>query len=95
MVWFDILSKHLPAASAEATLAVIYMGLFPGAIGYISWSYALSRLPAVKAGSFLYLIPAVAIFIAWVWLGEAPELSAWRGRINLAGVLVVNWRGRR
>jgi drug/metabolite transporter (DMT)-like permease len=90
------LFAQMPAASSEATLAVIYMGIFPGAIGYISWSYALSRLPAAKAGSFLYLIPAVAIFIAWVWLGEAPELSAWLGGgLILVGVIVANWKGKK
>jgi drug/metabolite transporter (DMT)-like permease len=95
LVFTPGLFEQMPAASAGATLAVVYMGLFPGAIGYISWSYALSRLPAAKAGSFLYLIPAVAIFIAWVWLGEAPEVSAWLGGgLILVGVLVVNWRGK-
>jgi hypothetical protein len=45
------------------------------------------------AGSDRFLqLPAVAIFIAWVWLGETPELSAWLGGgLILMGVLVVNW----
>jgi drug/metabolite transporter (DMT)-like permease len=52
-------------------------------------------LPAAKAGSLLYLIPAIAIFIAWMWLGEAPELSAWLGGgLILIGVLMVNWKGK-
>ncbi len=96
LLWFgpDLL-RQMPAASSASTIAVIYMGIFPGAIGYVSWSYVLSRLPASQAGSFLYLIPAVAIVIAWLWLGEMPDLAAWLGgALILAGVLLVNVRGR-
>ena len=62
----------LRIAPLHVTLAVIYLGIFPGALGYVSWAYALSRLPASTAASFLYLVPIVAIGIAWIWLGELP-----------------------
>jgi drug/metabolite transporter (DMT)-like permease len=46
--------------------------------------------------SFLYLIPAMAFLIAWIWLGEVPTLlSAVGGVIALAGILIVNTSGRR
>lgn len=96
LIFMPGLLKQMPMASADATLAVVYMGIFPGAIGYVSWSYVLSRWPAAKAGSFLYLIPAVAIVIAWFWLGEMPTLSALLGgMLILMGIVVVNWSGRR
>lgn len=78
-------------AAPAASLAVVYMGVFPGAIGYVSWSYVLSHLQVSRAGSFLYLVPAVAIVIAWFWLGEAPAFTALLGGVLVvAGVMLVN-----
>jgi drug/metabolite transporter (DMT)-like permease len=95
LVFAPALIEQIHVASLDSTIAVIYMGVFPGAVGYVSWSYVLSRLPASKAGSFLYLAPAVAIVIAWLWLGEMPALSALLGgMLILGGVVLVNVSGR-
>jgi drug/metabolite transporter (DMT)-like permease len=90
------LVEDIRIAPLPVTLSAIYLGIFPGALGYVSWAYALSRLPASTAASFLYLVPIVAIGIAWVWLGEVPTLLAlFGGFFVLAGVILVNTRGRR
>jgi drug/metabolite transporter (DMT)-like permease len=78
-------------APLAATGAAIYLGVFPGALGYVCWAYALSRLPGATAASFLYIIPLIAIGIAWLWLGEEPSfLALWGGLFVLAGVVLVN-----
>jgi drug/metabolite transporter (DMT)-like permease len=80
----------------SATGAVIYLGIFPGAIGYVCWSYALSRLSGSTLASFPFLIPLVASLIAWVWLGEVPSLLILAGGVLvLLGVMVVNMLGHR
>jgi len=92
LVWaLPDLARETLTAPLPATLAVAYLGVFPGALGYICWAYVLSRLPASRAGVFLYLVPAAALLIAWLWLGERPEPTALLGgALVVAGVIVVN-----
>ena len=46
----------------------------PTIVGYLCWNFALSRAPASKVSSFLYVQPLVASAIAWVCLGQVPRL---------------------
>jgi drug/metabolite transporter (DMT)-like permease len=71
-------------------MAAFYLGVFPGAIAYLGWSYVFARGPAARTATLLYLIPVLAIFIAWVWLREVPKVIALiGGAIALAGVFLV------
>ena len=89
------LVQQVKAASSSANFAVIYLGFFPSVVGYLCWSYVLSQMPASRAAVFLYLVPAIAIAIAFVWLKEIPsQLSLIGGSIALGGVMLVNTLGK-
>ncbi|MEV4256682.1 DMT family transporter [Spirillospora sp. NPDC049652] len=82
-------------APASALASAAYLGLFPSALGFVIWAYAVARLPLAASTAALYLVPPVALVISLVWLGEVPRLVALAGgAVTVAGVVLIN-RGRR
>jgi drug/metabolite transporter (DMT)-like permease len=87
--------RGIEHAGATATLAAVYLGLFPAAIGNLTWAYALSRLPASRAAAALYLTAPIAVSISWLFLGEQPTLQALvGGAVVITSLVLVNMRGR-
>ncbi|GGL12412.1 DMT family transporter [Mangrovihabitans endophyticus] len=80
-------------APLTATLNVVYLGVFPTALAFTTWAYALARTTAGRLGATTYLVPALVVLMAWVALGEVPGLLALGGgMLCLLGVAVS--RGR-
>ncbi len=88
--WNDMVT-----ASASAWGSALYLALVPSALGFVLWGYAVANLPVATSTSLLYLVPAVAVLIAFVWLGEVPHASELVGGIVvIAGVVLIS-RGDR
>ncbi|MBT2594163.1 DMT family transporter [Arthrobacter sp. ISL-72] len=89
------LAGELQAAPLPATLGLVYLGIFPTAIAFTTWAYALSLIDAGKLAATTYLVPGTTIIISWLLLGEVP--TAWGllgGVICLVGVGLTRRKSR-
>ncbi|MER5424438.1 DMT family transporter [Streptosporangium roseum] len=90
------LVTEIAAAPLPATLNVVYLGVFPTALAFTTWAYALARTTAGKMGATTYVVPALVVLMAWAVLGEVPGwLTLAGGLLCLAGVAVSRGGGRR
>jgi drug/metabolite transporter (DMT)-like permease len=94
------LARELGDAPLSTVAWTAYLGIFPTAVGFTTWAYALKRTSAGKMAATTYLVPPVAVLLGWVMLGETPPpLALVGGALCLAGVavtrgLVPRFRGR-
>jgi len=92
LIFLPGLPQAIFSAPLYSTFSVAYLGVFPGALAYVTWAQALSKAPASLVSSFLYLSPVLAIFIAWGLLNEIPSLiSLVGGVISILGIMIVNF----
>ena len=90
------LVHQVSTASTAQTGWIVYLGIFPTAIGFLCWAYALSFTSAGRMGSTTYLVPPLALLLGWAILGETPPLAVVPGGILcLAGVALARRRGQR
>lgn len=82
-------------APLSATLNVVYLGVFPTALAFTTWAYALTRTTASRLGATTYAVPALVVMMSWLFLGETPGLLTPGGVVlRLAGVAVSRSRPR-
>ncbi|WP_107093013.1 DMT family transporter [Streptomyces sp. MMG1121] len=83
------LVHDLGSAPARALLGMVYLGVFPTALAFYTWAYALARTTAGRMGATTYVVPVVVVLLSWLFLGEVPTLPALAGGAScLAGVAV-------
>ncbi|MET8166677.1 DMT family transporter [Streptomyces sp. NPDC005329] len=82
-------------APVSATLNMVYLGVFPTALAFTTWAYALARTTASRMGATTYAVPALVVLMSWLALGEVPGLLTLAGgALCLAGVAVSRSRPR-
>lgn len=90
------LADEVSRAPLDQAAWLLYLGLFPTALGFTTWAYALRRTTAGKLGATTYLVPPIVIVIAWLLLGELPPFAAIvGGGICIGGVVVARGQGLR
>ncbi|MDZ5621268.1 DMT family transporter [Nocardioides sp. HM23] len=77
-------------APASSLLWLVYLGVFPTAIAFTTYAYALRHMTASSLGVTTYLVPPITIVMALVFLGETPPTVAYvGGALALVGVAIT------
>lgn len=90
-IFMPSLIHEMPHATWQATASVAYLGVIPGAIGYIAWSVALSgEIAPSKLVLALYILPLFSTLLGWLMLGEMPAIMELAGGcVCLLGALAA------
>lgn len=93
-VIFLMASKPYREIAAAASLRtwgeLLYLAAFNSLLGSVLWNHGARHLPGAVVGSFLYLVPVIAVAAGWLILDEA--ITVWLvlgGAIMLAGVALA------
>ncbi|CAG0962018.1 partial putative inner membrane transporter YedA, partial [Anaerolineae bacterium] len=81
--------------TTKALLAVFYLALFGSCIAYTAHLYVSRIWSPVRAGSYAYLNPVIAVVLGTAILGEPFDARMALGMaVILAGVALVQYRSR-
>jgi len=72
--------------------ALAYSGVLSTGVAYTLWNRSVVSLGPSRTSTYSYLVPVIALAVAWQFLGERPTLQQLAG-----GVLVISglaWRQR-
>lgn len=89
------LVEETAAAPLDSVLWLVYLGLFPTAVAFTTYAYALAHMDASRLGVSTYLVPVITILLGWLLLAEAPTpLTYLGGGLTLVGVAITRRRPR-
>jgi drug/metabolite transporter (DMT)-like permease len=72
---------------------VAFLGVFPTAVAFTTYAYALRHMSAGNLSVTTYLVPVITVLMSWVVLSEAPPPLAYvGGALCLLGVAVTRRR---
>jgi drug/metabolite transporter (DMT)-like permease len=87
------LPHALFVAPPSRIAALLWLGLAPTFVGYLTWNMAIHRASVSKVTSFIYFSTPIALLIGWLWLGEQPgPLTLIGAAIIVVGVILTNSR---
>ena len=94
LIYLPDLIRELPGSGLTQNLSVAYLGIFPAAIAYFTWSYALSKAEkTTHVTVFLYLMPFITSVLAYFWRGETLTIwSLFGGVVIIGGMIMANMK---
>jgi drug/metabolite transporter (DMT)-like permease len=74
---------------------LLYLGVFPTAVAFTTWAYALKHMPAGRLSTTTYAIPPLTVILSWALIGETPTARAYVGGALCIGGVVLALHGGR
>ena len=97
LIFVPNVARDLHGSNLGAILILVYLGVFPGALAHITFTYALSKAEkTTHITVFMYLTPFITAVIGYFWLGESFSLLSFLGGVAIiAGMVITNTLGKR
>ena len=93
--WAGDLVREAQDAPTSALLGAVYLGVFPTAVAFTTWAYALTHTDAGALSLTTFLVPLIATLVAWLTIDEVPpSLTFVGGALAIVGVLMTRRRPR-
>jgi len=93
--FFENPSPAMARMGGQTLMLILFLGIFGGAVGYLLWTFALTRLTPTQVAVYVNLNPMVATLLGATLLAERLTGTFVAGFLAvLAGVLLVNVPGR-
>jgi drug/metabolite transporter (DMT)-like permease len=90
------LVRETADAPASSVWWLVYLGVFPTAIAFTTYAFALKHMSASNLGITTYLVPPITIVMGVIFLSEAPPTMAYAGgALALIGVAVARRKPRK
>jgi len=92
LIFLPTAIREVPGSNLTVNLLVVFMGVFPAALAYLAWSYALSKAEkTAHVTVFSYLIPFISALLAYFWLNETISIFTFLGGlVIIAGMVMTN-----
>lgn len=83
----------MSAVSGSVIGAILFVGIFPAAIGFLVWQAAIQRARVTAAGVFMNLVQMFGVAFAWLFLSEDVGARELAGLVMVAFGISLAWTG--
>lgn len=93
IAWLMSDRGHLPAnLSLQATLSIVYLGIFGSVVGFTLYYYVIKHLDAGRVALITLITPVTALLLGQTLNQESIPLYGWLGILLIgAGLLLYEW----
>jgi drug/metabolite transporter (DMT)-like permease len=92
LIW-ELQARPVMAFDARNLMSLLYVAIFPSTIAYLCFNRGVLLIGANRAAPFFHVVPVFGSIMAFVFLGEQPQIFHVFGfALVLAGVFIASRR---